>query len=302
MKSLCAIAIALCAATLAFGQASVTDQSSPASQPASPKLEFEVASIRPAQSNDTNRVDAGLRMDGAQAHFGALSLKNLIARAYHIQSNLITGPDWISSQRFDISAKLPEGATTDQIPEMLQSLLAERFGLRIHFENKDQPAYALIIGKSSLKLKPLPPDADQQKGNGTVNLAVSGSDQGVSMDLGNGSSYAFANDQFQFTKVTMDVLALRLSLYLDRPVINMTDLKGNYDLTLPVTQEDYYILLVRSGANAGVTLPPRALALLNGTPTSLFDALDAEGLHLDARKLPLDTIVVDQALQTPTEN
>lgn len=241
-------------------------------------------------------------MDGSQAHFGALSIKNLIARAYHVQSNLITGPDWISSERFDISAKLPEGATTEQIPEMLQSLLAERFGLKMHFEKKDQPAYALVLGKTPLKLKALPPDADQPKSNSPVNLAVSGSDQGVSMDLGNGSSYTFGNDQFQFTKVSMDVLALRLSLYLDRPVINMTGLDGNYDLTLPVTQEDYYILLVRSGANAGVTLPPRALPLLNGTPTSLFDALDDEGLHLDSRKLPLDTIVVDQALQTPTEN
>lgn len=302
MKPLCAIAIGFFAATLVLGQAAGPNQSAAASQSASPKLQFEVASIRPAQSNDPNRVDAGLRMDGAQAHFGALSLKNLIARAYHVQSNLIAGPDWISSERFDISAKLPEGATIDQIPEMLQSLLAERFGLKIHFEKKDQPAYALALGKTPLKLKPLPPDVESERNNGAVNLAVSGSDQGVSMDLGNGSSYTFANNQFQFTKVTMDVLALRLSLYLDRPVVNMTGLEGSYDLTLPVTQEDYYILLVRSGANAGVTLPPRALPLLNGTPVSLFDALDAEGLHLDSRKLPLDTIVVDQALQTPTEN
>lgn len=302
MKSLCAIAVGVFAASLAFGQSAATNQAGATTQATSPKLEFEVASIRPVQSNDPNRVDAGLRMDGAQASFGALSVKNLIARADHIQSNLITGPDWISSERFDISAKLPDGATTDQIPEMLQSLLAERFGLKIHFEKKDQPAYALVLGKSPLKLKALPPDDASQKSNGTVNLAVSGSQQGVSMDLGNGSSYTFANDQFQFTKVTMDVLALRLSLYLDRPVINMTGLQGNYDLTLPVTQEDYYILLVRSGANAGVTLPPRALPLLNGSPVSLFDAIDAEGLHLDSRKLPLDTIVVDRALRTPTEN
>jgi uncharacterized protein (TIGR03435 family) len=303
MKSLCAIAIGVFAASLAFGRAAATNQSSAPSQAASSKLEFEVASIRPVQPTDPNRVDAGLRMDGAQAHFGALSIKNLIARAYRVQPSLITGPDWISSDRFDITAKLPDGATTDQIPEMLQSLLAERFGLKIHFEKKDLPAYALVLGKSPLKLKELTPDAEEQTNTGgAVNVAVSGSAQGVSMDLGNGSSFTFADDQFQFTKVTMDIVALELARFLDRPVVNMTGLQGNYNLTLPVTQEDYYILLVRSGANAGVTLPPRALQLLNGTPVSLFDALDAEGLRLDSRKLPLDTIVVDQALQTPTDN
>ena len=302
MKSLYAIVVGLFAASLALGQAAATNQPAAASQPPSPKLEFEVASIRPAQSDDPNRVDAGLRMDGAQARFGALSLKNLIERAYKIQPNLITGPDWISSTRFDISAKLPDGATVDQIPEMLQSLLAERFGLKIHFEKKDQPAYALVLGKSLLKLKQLPPDTAPQSSNAAVNVAVSGSVQGVSMDLGNGSSYVFANDQFQFTKVSMDVMAALLSRFLDRPVVNLTNLPGNYDVALPVTQEDYYILLVRSGANAGVALPPQAMRLLAGTPTSLFDALDAEGLHIDSRNLPLDTVVVDQALQTPTEN
>lgn len=303
MKLLCALLVGTFAATLAFGQTAATNQAAATAQSPSPKLEFEVASIRPVQPTDPGRVDAGLRMDGSQAHFGALSIKNLIARAYRIQPSLISGPDWISSERFDISAKLPEGATTDQIPEMLQSLLAERFGLKIHFEKKDLPAYALVLGKPPLKLKELTPDEEQEtKNNGAVNVAVSGSAQGVSMDLGNGSSFTFADDQFQFTKVTMDIVAVELARFLDRPVVNMTNLQGNYSFTLPVTQEDYYILLVRSGANAGVALPPRALALLNGSPASLFDSLDAEGLHLDSRKLPLDTIIVDQALQTPTEN
>jgi uncharacterized protein (TIGR03435 family) len=301
MRLLSIVAVGLFAAGAALGQGAPT-QSADAAQAAAPKLEFEVASIRPSQSTGSERVDAGLRMDGAQAHFGALSIKNLIARAYDIQPNLIAGPDWISSQRWDISAKLPDGTTVDQVPEMLKALLADRFGLKIHFEKKEQPAYALVLGKTPLKLKALPPDSDEQKSNGAVSQAVSGSSQGVSMDLGNGSSYTFANDQFQFTKVTMDVLALRLSSYLDRPIVNMTGLRGNYDVTLPVTREDYYILLVRVGSNAGVTMPPQALPLLSATPVSLFDALDVQGLHLDSRKLPLDTIVVDHALQTPTEN
>jgi uncharacterized protein (TIGR03435 family) len=290
MRPFCAFLIAI------FAISTIT-----LAQVAAPKLEFEVASVRPSDMSNPQQITAGLRIDGSQAHFNALSLKNLIARAYNVQPNLITGPDWISSQRYDISAKLPDGATPDQIPQMLQSLLADRFALKLHKESKDMPAYALIVGKS-LKLQPLPPDSDPALGNGSVNVAVSGGVGGVSFDLGNGSSLTFANDQFQFKKATMDVVATGLSRFLDRPVVNMTDLSGKYDVTLNVTQEDYYILLVRSGSNAGVMLPAQAMALLNGSPVSLFDAIEQQGLHLDARKLPLDTIVVDSALQTPTQN
>jgi uncharacterized protein (TIGR03435 family) len=307
MKSMFAAAIVILAASVAFGQANPASQSQAASQAApngaaDSKLEFEVASIRPTQSAGPNRVDVGVRMDGSQAHMTALSIKNLISRAYGVQANLIEGPDWIASQRFDIDAKLPEGATIQQIPEMLQSLLEERFGLKIHRESKDMPAYALMLGKTPIKFKQTPESPQAQAGNGSVNVAVSGSVEGVSMDLGNGSSVAFANDEFVFKKVSMDMLAVQLARYLDRPVVNMTDLKGNYDLTLPVTHEDYFVLLVRSGANAGVALPPQAMPLLSASPVSLFDALDEQGLHLDARKVPLEMVVVDHVSQMPTEN
>ena len=136
-----------------------------------------------------------------------------------------------------------------------------------------------------------------------VNVAVSGSAAGVSVDLGNGSYYTFANNQFEFKKTSMNVVAERLERFMDRPIVNMTALTGNYDLTLPLTPEDYRALLVRSAVNAGVDLPPPALRLLDaGPPVSLFDAIDQLGLHLDARKLPLDMIVVDSAVQTPTDN
>src|ERR1700722_1662092 len=118
MKALYFAAIGVLAAALAFGQAPP------------PKLEFEVASVRLSQPSGPNRVDVGLRMDGSQAHFGSLSLRDYIAMAYGVTAGRVSGPDWIASERFDISAKLPEGGTRDQIPEMLQSLLAERFQLK----------------------------------------------------------------------------------------------------------------------------------------------------------------------------
>jgi uncharacterized protein (TIGR03435 family) len=292
MKAFYAFAIGIFAASLALGQAA-----------APPKVAFEVASIRPSQSSAPDRVNAGLRMDGSQAHFGSLSVKNLMDMAYRVQPAQISGPDWISSERFDISAKLLEGATTDQIPEMLQSLLADRFQLKIHHETKDEPAYVLTVGKSPLKLKEVPGDTAAPDPKGPVSVSASGSSAGVSIDLGNGSSFSLVPDEFDIKKINMDGFARQISRYLDRPVVNMTNLAGQYDVTLPLTQQDYYILLVRSGVNAGVAIPPQGLRLLDaGPPTSLFDALDQQGLHMDARKVPMDLIVVDQGLQTPTEN
>src|SRR5579872_3874746 len=288
MKMLRALTIAILAATVALGHAQAPSPASAA------KLEFEVASIHLSQATGMYRVDAGLKMDGSQAHFSALSISNLITLAYRVQANQISGPDWILHQRFDISAKLPDGATTAQIPEMLQSLLADRFQLKTHHETKEMPAYALVLGKSPLKLTETPPDTEPHEADGSVTMGASGSAAGVTFNLGNGSYSTFANNQFVFKKVSMDEMATQLARYLDRPVVNLTALKPRYDLTLQLTPEDYRALLIRSAVNAGVTLPPQALMLLdNGPAVSLFDAIDQLGLHLDARKLPLDLIVVD---------
>jgi len=94
-----------------------------------------------------------------------------------------------------------------------------------------------------------------------------------------------------------------LELYTDRPVVDMTDLTGTYDFTLEITAEDYQAMLVRAAVTAGLTLPPDALRLLDGaTLPSLFDSLQKVGLQLDARKAPLDVLVIDEVRKTPTDN
>jgi uncharacterized protein (TIGR03435 family) len=234
----------------------------------------------------------------------ALPMRDYIARAYRMKLYQVTGPDWLSSERFDVNAKLPAGSTPDQIPEMLQSLLEERFQIKLHREKKELPAYALLVGKPPLKLQQSAPDpAAPAASKGTANLAASGSAAGVSVDLGNGSYYTFINGKFEAKKVTMDMLARQLERYVDRPIVDMTDLKGNYDLNLTVTPEDYQTMLIRVAVNAGMMLPPQALQLLDsGSVTSLIDGLQQLGLKMEARKSPLDMLVVDQLSKTPTEN
>jgi uncharacterized protein (TIGR03435 family) len=266
---------------------------------------FEVASIRPSSQQLDQRVDVGLHIDGAQFRVGSFSLRDYLGMAYRMKPYQISGPDWIASERFDLAATLPAGVSTDLIPEMLQALLAERFQVKLHRDKKEFPVYVLEIGKGPLKLQasPLDPDAADADGKGVANVAASGSGQGVFVNLGHGSSYSFANNRFEAAKLTMADWTGNLERFMDRPVVDMTGLKGNYDFALDLTEEDYRMMLVRSGVNAGVVLPPQALRLLEGgAPVSLFDAVQKLGLKLDARKAPLDVMVIDEARKTPTDN
>ncbi len=276
-------------------------------QAQSPKLEFEVASVRPSPTaSGGDRVDIGVHTDGSQVHINSLPLRDYIARAYRVKVYQVSGPEWLTSERFDVSAKLPAGTTAEQIPEMLQTLLADRFQLKMHREKKDLPVYAIILGKPPLKLTATPPDGsnpDAVVPKGTANVAATGSAAGVSVDMGNGSYYQFANNKFEIKKVDMDRLATVLERYVDRPIVNLTELKGNYDLTFNVTQEEYQTMLIRVAVNAGVILPPQVTQMLdNASIASLIDGFQQLGLRFDTRKAPLDLLVIDQVLKTPTEN
>ena len=267
---------------------------------------FEVASIRPSSQQPDEQVNVGLHIDGAHFRVGDLSLKDYLGMAYRIKPDQISGPDWIGSERFDLAATLPAGVSTDLIPEMLQALLAERFQVRLHHDKKDFPVYVLELGKGPLKLKAsaVDPDIADAPGKGVADVAANGSRQGVFVNLGHGSSYSFANNRFEVTKLTMADWTRSLERFMDRPIVDMTGLEGSYDFALDLTEEDYRIMLIRSGVNAGVVLPPQALRLLEGggAPVSLFDALQKLGLKLDARKAPLDVLVVDEARKMPTDN
>ena len=268
-------------------------------------LQFEVASIRPSQPSSNDNVTIGLHLDGAQVRIVALPMRDYIAMAYRVKLYQVTGPDWITSDKFDLSAKLPAGSNSDQIRDMLQSLLAERFGMKLHREKKDLPVYALTLGKSPLKIQESAPDVSGEPApaKGDLNAAVSGGANGVSVNLGNGSYYTFANGKFTVKKVTMDMLGRQLERYVDRPIVDLTGLKGNYDLTVTVTPEDAQTMLIRAAVNAGVSLPAQVVQLADhGSIASLLDGFEQLGLKMDSRKAPLDVLVVDQASKTPTGN
>src|SRR5690348_5750809 len=88
------------------------------------KLAFEVATVKPIDPNDS--VFVSMSADPSIVRYGNLTLRDAIRGAYRLNDFQISGPDWMSSARFQVEAKLPAGAATDQIPEMFQTLLEER--------------------------------------------------------------------------------------------------------------------------------------------------------------------------------
>lgn len=116
-------------------------------------LRFEVASVRPTVPGANDTVNVGLRMDGQQAHISSFSLRDYVAMAYNVKAAQVTGPDWMKDARFDVNATVPPGTKTDQLGDMLQPLLAERFGLKFHREQKEFAVYAIVRGSKPLALK-----------------------------------------------------------------------------------------------------------------------------------------------------
>jgi uncharacterized protein (TIGR03435 family) len=269
-------------------------------QTAPVRPEFEVASIKPSATVPlAEKVHVGVQIDGAQVHCTYLSLKDYIRIAYQVKEYQITGPEWLASQRFDIHAKLPEGGR-GQFREMLQNLLADRFAVKMHRDSKEFPVFGVVVGKGGLKLKESPLDPETQTG---VNVAAEGSARGTTVNFGRGAYFSLADNKFEARKLTMAQLADSLGRFIERPVVDMTELKGTYDLTLEFTPEEYRVLLIRTALSAGVNLPPEVIRLLEGaSDESLFKGLQALGLKLESRKAPLEVLVIDSASKTPTEN
>jgi uncharacterized protein (TIGR03435 family) len=263
---------------------------------------FEVASIRPS-SEQQDQVTAGVRITGSQVRVGRMSVKDYLGMAYRVKPQQIEGPDWLGQQRFEVAATIPDGAPLAQVPEMFQTLLAERFQLKAHRESKEFPVYVLGVAASGLKVKESPADASDAEPAAAVNVTAGGSAAGVNIDFGRGSSFTLGNNRVEIKKMTMAAVAEALTRFFDRPVVDMTGVTGRYDMTLDLTPEDYLGLLLRSAVNAGVVLPPQALRMLEGTSSDpLTGPLRDAGLTLQSRKSALDVIVVDSMSKTPTEN
>jgi uncharacterized protein (TIGR03435 family) len=179
---------------------------------------------------------------------------------------------------------------------MMASLLQDRFKLTMHRETRDLPAYALVVGKGGLRIKEVPPDADAGD-SGKVDVNVNGGGRGGTVvDLGGGSTISYSLNKLEAKKVTFPVIIDSLSKLMDRPVVDMTELKGRYNFTLEYSVDELKNLVRASGADANL-IPD-----FGGEQPSIFTSVESLGLKLEARKAPVPVIVIDSVQKTPTAN
>jgi uncharacterized protein (TIGR03435 family) len=272
---------------------------SPAVAQTSPR--FEVASVRPSPPSQSGDTSIGVRITRAQVRITSLTMKDYLAMAFDVAAKQIAGPDWLGEARFDVTAKMPDGATRDELAPMLQALLAERFQLKIRREPREFPVYALTLAKGPSRLTPSTlkePDADAP-----IEIGGSGSNAGVSYNLGGGSFFTLADNAITATHVTLTTFAETLTYFVDRTVTDATGVKGRYDIVVKLTTEEFQATHLRSAVNAGIRLPPQMMQLLDRAPADpIGPALRAAGLAFDARRSPLDVIVIESIQRMPTEN
>ncbi len=269
---------------------------------------FEVASIRPKSFEQVKQIVAqfaatgsfsDIEIDPERVHIAAMDLEKLIRTAYGIKDYQLEGPAWLvdpdTPTMFEIEATLPAGATRDQVPLMLQNLLKERFKLTIRKGSKEVDTFALLLGKNgpSFKPKELSDQPEPQQ-----NAMTQGA-QGEVTVVRNGTKETSAPGRGSRVETsTVGGLVDYLSPRLDKPVIDKTGLKGNFDITLQV---------LPTGPLPGApTDPKELLAYLRENPdvrnAPLIAAVERLGLKLERQKNPIETIIVEHAEKTPSEN
>ena len=243
--------------------------------PIQPK--FEVASVKRAdQCGGRNSIDPG------SVAFRGVPLKGVLMEAFKVKMEQIEGPSWLETGCFDISAKIPEGATRDQLPAMLQALLAERFKLAAHKEDRPRSGYALVVDRGGPKFK-----EDDPKTN------FLGSNAGK-MFYG-----AFGHGALKGV-MSMATLAANLSTQGYGPVQDATGLTGKYDIDLTWAPDKAFEPRAVD-ATASAATPPGAD--IPAPEASLFTALrESLGLKLERRNVQVQFVVIDHIERIPTEN
>jgi len=234
-------------------------------------LAFEVADVHATPLSAVGQMSGGVLRDGRYEIRNA-TMVDLVRTAYGVDADkVLGGPSWLETTRFNVITRTPAGATPDTAKVMLKNLLAERFSLKAHDDNKPLPVFVLSLGSGKHKLKP--------------------SEGGPSTCQGQPQTPQPGTVPYQVAackNMTADQIAQNLRQmaggYFDKPLINQTKLDGNWDFEVKWTAR---ALLGAAGADA----------------ISMFEAVDKQlGLKVEQQPVATAVIVVDSVNQKPTDN
>ena len=272
---------------LAFlGGVAVSSAQAPVSQ-----LRFEVASVKP-----NTAVDAGGSISGptpGRYTITNVPLRFIILDAYQLRDHqLIDAPDWTFSSAYDISAKYPEGSspTPQEIRVMMQSLLTDRFGLKIRRERRELPSYDLVFARNDKALGPqlTRSDVDCEKwlADKKPQLGAGGPSPVMPAGLRPACMLLATRTYMSGGTRTIAQLAVALQSMARRPVIDRTGLMGTFNIDLRW-----------DGAETGAK--PETVSV---DATSIFTAVQEQlGLKLEPGRSPFDVVVIE-SVERPTPN
>jgi len=279
-----------------------------------------------------------LTLNSSHVTFLCVSLADMIAYAYGVRAGDISGPDWMTgpgAARFDVVAKLPQGSGETQAPPMFQSLLKQRFMLAVHLGDKPEPGYALVAATGGVKLKqaaigadasqpPADPDplvcppqnfncapAIRNIGGAQIRVTpVSGQVRKLSNSRIGVATVTrppgTGKTKIEAPSITLGGLADVLTSQLGPVVTDSTGVPGRFEAQLEISLNvdqlrDQAEAAIAAAQSAGPAPLPAAPA---GDPVlaAYQIALQKVGLHLESRKVTVETLVVDHAEKIPTEN
>lgn len=290
---------------------------------------FEVASVKVSTPlpNGVVMVRMGGGPDSSdpgRVTYTGVNLKALVAQAYNVKEYQVEGPSWLDAERYDVIATIPKGAEKEQVRLMMQRLLAERFHLTLHRESKPMAVYTLSVGKTGAKLQevdpdnppPLPPPPSGGPGAPPPPPPPGGGGvAGKPGPMRGGMRMMMSmNGRRMMGSTTIARLCEMLSNLTDRPVIDLTELKGTYQLDLSWTPDEHE----KMGGKFAPAMAASAVLHSDGPANpvgpqpgdgasdpgqTLAQALqNGYGLKLEAKRNPADILVIDHAEKVPTEN
>jgi len=240
----------------------------------SPELRFEVASLKPtppgARGGGIRPAEGGMRYVA-----GNVPVRAMIMVAYRMRlDQIVGGPSWLDSERYDMEAKAERPSSPDELHTMLINMLVDRMQLRFHREQRSLPRYVLTVSKDGPKLTP--------------HQAQTAHDPWADLTM-----EKFLHLKLTVTAAPLDYAAFQMAQQVDRPVIDMTGLKGGYDFTLSFT------------ANLPAGFPEGGKINGEDPDTSgptIFQAVKQQlGLELKPDKGPVNVIVIDH-VEKPSAN
>jgi uncharacterized protein (TIGR03435 family) len=259
---------------------------------------FEVASVRPSESLPP-RGSSGAVIRPDQFDAPSYPLQALVSLAHGISGARITGwPEWTRTVRYDVRAKTGKPSTRQEVLAMLQTLLAQRFSLKVHRETREMDIYALVVAKPGVtgpKLQQVAVDCETKKLLDGSGPGLFPSDARPACGVNLHTIRMVAGPAITSSKratVTMEQIAISLGVELGRPVIDRTGLSGTFDAELTYVTEN----------PPGPFFPQPSSPQPPPDGVSLRDAIRQQlGLDLRSERGPVEFLVID-SIERPTAN